>query len=124
MSTNTEKNQQSEALETIRIKKDDYITTEEDLQQGMDRTIPLDKLRSNIVLELALPVQKDGKEVSEIKIHPPKTIDVKRWRNTPNPSQSMDTFMVKCLKHWSPTDLEILEPYDYLRVQKVIMHFL
>ena len=111
-------------LEVIRIAKDTYITTEEDLQNGMERTIPLEKLRSSVMLELALPIQKEGKEITEIEIHPPKTIDVKRWRSTANPAQSMDQFMVKCLRHWSPSDLEILEPYDYLRVQKVVMHFL
>ena len=111
-------------LETITIHKDTYITTDEDIQGGMERTIPIEKLRSNVILELGLPVQKDGKEVTEIEIHPPKTVDVKRWRSSPNPQQSIDMFMVKCLKRWSPSDLELLEPYDYMRVQKLVLHFL
>ena len=108
----------------IKISKDTYITTDDDHKEGMERTIPLDQLRSVVSLELALPVQKDGKEVTEIEIHPPKTSDVKSWRSTANPAGSIDLFMVKCLRRWSPTDLDVLEPYDYLRVQKVVMHFL
>ena len=109
----------------IRITKEQYITTEEDLQAGMERTIPLDQLRSKVILELAQPISRgDGKKVEEIEIHPPKTVDVKRWRSTPNPAGALDELMVRCLKHWAPTDLELLEPYDYLRVQKLVLHFL
>ena len=111
-------------MSVINISKDEYITTEEDLQAGVPRTIPLEQLRSNVILEFALPIEKDGKEIKEIEIHPPKTADVKMWRSSPNPSQGVDILMVKCLKHWSPMDLELLEPYDYLRVQKVVLHFL
>ena len=121
---NTAEQPTGQSVEVIDISKSQYITTEEDLQQGMERTIPLDKLRCKVNLELALPIDKDGKTVTHIEINPPKTLDVKRWRSTPNPMQSVDEFIIKCLKHWAPTDLDLLEPYDYLRVQKIVMHFL
>ena len=111
-------------MSTINISKEQFITSEEDLQAGMERTIPIDQLRSSVILELGLPIEKDGATVETIEIHPPKTADVKRWRSMPNPSQGIDEFMIKCLKHWAPKDLELLEPYDYLRVQKLVLHFL
>ena len=106
------------------ITKEQPIPSDEDILNGADRAIPLEQLRNSVTLQLALPIEKDGGEVTEIDIHPPKTIDVKRWRSKPNPAQAIDEFMVKCLKHWAPSDLEILEPYDYLRVQKLVMHYL
>ena len=111
-------------MSNIVIEALDYITTEEDLQQGMARTIPLEQLKNSVTLKLGIPIEKDGKEVKEIEIHPPTTKSVKQWRSAPNPSAAIDMFIIKSLKHWSPQDLELLEPYDYLRVQKLVLHFL
>ena len=120
----SEKQPTEQAVDVIELSKDDYITSEDDHKEGMERTIPLDKLGSIVSLELAASIEKDGKSVDRIEIHPPTTADVKKWRSSPNPAASIDIFIVKCLRRWSPADLDSLAPYDYLRVQKTVLQFL
>lgn len=107
-----------------RISATQEIPTDADIKEGAKRLIPLDELRKPVILELSEEIEHQGKPLKEVTIYPPTTRQVKDMRRNKNTAEAIEHFIVACLQTWTPQETDALNPYDYGRIEKIVLGFM